>query len=222
MKLATCNIWDQPATRMHEDCLEIKRNLGRPVVVWQEVEQQREHRAIEDVFAHRYNHLFDTKALPLSVPEPWEVVETKVVMTHRGLAQTTPNRFILSAVIRNTHRPKLDPIVIMGTHFVSGAWWNPGQPHEAERVVFWNEHWQDMKFELQHWKSQDLTVLFAGDFNKKHVGKFHPKMRWLIDGGIDKIGVLEGSVKVSCLEVGRIKLNSDHDARWVDVRLSVK
>jgi hypothetical protein len=146
------------------------------------------------------------------------------VRTHKGRRNTTPARYFNWITVAFDDCPDIPAFVLMNTHFISGAWNDKDKSHKEWRKEMWLLHWEKMKDQVLEFYAQGLTVVFAGDFNRVTVEKFHPNQRWLVGkGSIDKIAVLEapGGVRVSELAGGRIgqSFHTDHTPRFVDLRL---
>lgn len=228
MIVITANIQNLPNLTDHqvrEDIATIKYSPepGRDprFVLWQEIEEARDHAAIEQVMGDkRFRHLFPHQHIPITVPKPWRPLERRAVQTHKGIRLITPHRMITSTVVRNPRRPRLDPIAFVNTHFISGVRDKQALLH-GTRKRLWAKHWRALQAEVQLYQARGLTVVLGGDMNHTHVPKLAPTMIWVAgQGRIDKLAVIPGSVHVDLEDTGRLKLNSDHDATWARLGLS--
>ena len=225
MRVVTFNVWDLPAPMFVRDARKVRRMFPNAVLLLQEVETGRkdtgELDTLRRVFPdHRVLH-GDTYT-PMLLPPHLRVLDLEQTVLHKGHAGSTPTRRVVEAVVEHRNRPHLDPFALLGTHFVSGSDWRDPTPdaEEAFRRELWHTGFPVFKSRVSHYADeQEMTVLWAGDVNARRMPRVHRRERRLIDAGIDKMGVVEGGVRVELRDVRRVPMRSDHDLRAAQVRL---
>jgi hypothetical protein len=229
VRIVTANIKnnpDMPDTAVRADMREVAPLGG--IVLFQEIGEPEDHLAIDAAFApRRWHHLHRDLAIPILIKRRhWKVLDVGFELMHHGKAGASPNRYIAWAVIRRrglrARLRGLKPIVVMNTHFVSGAWNAKDKRHKDWRKVVWNLHWSKMRDRVLEFCRQGYTVIFGGDFNRIEVQKFHASQQWLHSHGIDKIGYVEGIGGSTIEDLDshvRTDLYSDHHAHSVTVGL---
>lgn len=228
------------ANRKVEADVRTARAMGG-VIFFQEIGEQEDVEAIRSQLGPGYAVLhtrpacstpiaFNTKYWEIAPQEmlPEGIENQGIAEMHKGAAWASPTRRVVWVVLKRRNKTgrgrKLRLACFMNTHFVSGAWNRKPKRRKAWRKVQWEIHWAKMQALVCSFYNAGITVIFGGDFNRLAVKPFHPAQRWLVNGGIDKIGVLEapGGVRVDFVSSDRRDLNSDHDARSAQLRLRVK
>ncbi len=133
-----------------------------------------------------------------------------------------PARWLTWIDLRMVNRPLLPPLRFVNTHWTNGAWSNPGQPGEAIRDELWLRQYEQTAALIRQWWGAGHTVVLVGDLNNPGViAPPHASWRWAVgqDGGLDRIGFVQGSVLVDVVDTGWIDLHSDHHARWAALAL---
>lgn len=115
----------------------------------------------------------------------------------------------------------------MGTHWVSGAWTNPGQKGDADhwRLDTWKDDLNGTITEVERLTGHDRPVFFGGDLNtpKEHLPTLLPGQDTLHNtAGYDKlIHFPAGEYDVTFGPVDSIATPSDHDLIVVPVTLTL-
>lgn len=225
MRLVIANIKNNPdmADRLvRADVSEI-RKLNPHSVLWQEIGEREDHDAVESEMGRRYRHLHTELPIPISLRKsPLQVIEAGRKKLHDGKADASPARFVDWAIVEHRERPALDPFIIANLHLVSGAWNDKPKPHKEWRQERWLESWELLQGITLEWYNDGFTSIFGGDWNRVNIEKFHRKQRWLIAGGIDKVGCLESprsNVRIAVQDQDHIDLHSDHHAKVLDFTL---
>lgn len=223
--IATANIRNNPDMRrdfVRADVAKIRRVCG--VAMFQEIGEESDKRDVE----HSLGRAWELANRPLDIPiafkkRIWEVVEIGFQKMHGGKEKTSPSRFVTWVVLKRRSRRvrKARLICFMNTHFVSGAWNLKPKRNKAWRRRMWRVHWRKMRELVLDFYNRGITVVFAGDFNRRFVRKFHKAQVWISKRGIDKIGLLvaRGGTRVRVAGARRVRLHSDHDARVAHIFL---
>jgi hypothetical protein len=225
MRVVTANIRNNPdlaRTKVRGDASAVGRMGG--VALFQEIAEAEDHEDLTDGLGKPWTVIHRHVAVPVAYRRHrWEVAtklpngvkSTGAIRTHNGRRRASPPRYVTWVVLRRKDRPDHPPVAFVNTHFVSGAWNRKPKLHKSWRKEMWNQHWKKMQEILLRFYAAGITVVFAGDFNKVKVPRFHEGQRWFINGGIDKMGCLEApsGARIALREVDRKDLNSDHDAR---------
>lgn len=235
MRLVTANIRNNPdmARQLVREDARTVAGLGS-AVLFQEIGEREDHEDVAVGLGKGWDVYFTKLPIPIALrsrrfklvsqdemPDD-ELQASGYVRTHRGRRGASPSRYISWVVVTHPSRSDDLPIVIMNTHFVSGAWnWKP-KLWKRWRKRMWKKHWKKMQKLIQAFHDAGYTVIFGGDFNRTHVEKFHPKHVWLSNRGIDKIGAVPApsGAQVRLRLAKRVELNSDHDARVASFALS--
>ena len=225
VRLVTSNIKNLPdLSREHvRHDMALVRKLGG-VILWQEIAEA------DDVADLRatvpgYTHLHTDTECPISVwTKGWKVLDYGKVTLHPGKEHVSPHR-VATWVRLQRNGSTVPPFVVVNTHWVSGAYSNPGQEAEAWRLAMWAQAHAGMCTLVQGFLAKGITVLGGGDFNRTGAFPgFAPGHRWLINGGYDHLWACEakGGVQVEAAATGTLgtdKLFTDHAARWAHVHL---
>lgn len=240
MRVVTANIKKDLFRRKSRRAMKATSKLGG-AILWQEIKDPVDVANLHDILPPRYwLHFFENLEIPMSFKRKyWRPAVAAELppgtplsgfdLMHHGRALTSPNRYVAWVVMakknRSNRAKRAKIICFMNSHFVSGAWNKRLKLHKKWRKEAWNQHWGRMKELVLFFYHNGITVIFGGDFNRRDVEKFHERQRWLVQHGIDKIGVLvsrRGGTRVSAVESGHEKTASDHDAVWakLDMRLA--
>jgi hypothetical protein len=155
MRVGTHNVWRGKAAF---------KPIG-DVIGWQEMnspaDRDRLRRALPG-----YDHFVPKAAPARAVPISWrkdkfKIVKARAVLTHKGEAGVTPNRYVNWALLE--HRSEKQRFIVINTHFISGAW--SGHP---ERQGRWLKHADKLREVIgdQHGKHPELPIFVVGDFNR--------------------------------------------------------
>lgn len=219
MKIITANIGrtGMTAARVREDLRKIKRQRGAKFIGFQEIDeadQANEHQILNSVF--KRNPKVGMKHMdPIVGARGASVISRQIVKACDGIDGVTPTRWITAAVWQ--YRGKR--FVHVNTHFPAFAFNGKDESFQDEVMAAWQEQFRKLSEVVKHFNDQGYTVFWTGDVNRVDMPKVHPKERQLVTAGIDSISVIEGEYKVRVRNKGHLSLNSDHDARWVQVDL---
>ena len=149
----------------------------------------------------------------------WECLSTHRHFMHGPRPEVSPSRWVREATFRAVGAGRdVGEFIVMSTHMTAFAFSNhfpPGSENQRWCLEQWNLHYAKMQALVTARVDGGHTVIFGGDFNRGVMAKFRPDQRWLINGGIDKLAVIEapGSARVTLKSVERHNVHSDHDAR---------
>ncbi|WP_143218969.1 hypothetical protein [Actinokineospora bangkokensis] len=193
----------------------------RPLVGWQEISEgdSGEPALIEQHFGSAYRNTFlrhDTAfRVPISVPAPWVVVDTKPTFVHGGIAGVSPPRWITEVVVRHETIPGLQ-FAVINTHYIAGAYNGAQNPDLRDE---WNLHKQTHRDRVIAQHQQGRLVFWTADTNNPGYDKAtgQDAERKAFGSGIDRIDWLppgNGSVQVELLNTKSVAMDVDgHDAR---------
>ncbi len=219
MKVVTANIRNNPdmlRKKVKADAKTVSRLGG--VLLFQEIGEAEDHADVKAALGPGFGYVHDNVEIPIAYRKSsWVLLDSDCVLMHKGKRMTSPNRYVSWVLLERRSNKQL--VCIMNTHFVSGAWNGTPKLNKSWRRARWQEHWKKMSAIVGYFHSQGVTVIFGGDFNRLKVDRFHKSQRWVVNNGIDKIGILEGAVKVHIEHQSRHALNSDHDARVASLEL---
>jgi endonuclease/exonuclease/phosphatase family metal-dependent hydrolase len=142
--------------------------------------------------------------------EEWTASERKVIPTHDGLAEVSPDRGI-TRVVLGGHGLRG---ALLCTHYVSAAWNRKRVKEKAWRKTAWNAHHAILTAEVRELLERDDLnfVIVVGDFNRPATEYDIPGLHFAGDQrirrGIDHIWVSDG-LHVESVRKGR-KRASDH------------
>jgi hypothetical protein len=227
MHYVTANIRNLPnLTRAEEthDLLAVSKLGG--VIGWQEIAEPNDVADLTTSLpTSKWTHLHTDTECPISLlSDRWDVVQNGQAMLHSGKLHVSPNRH---ATWVELHRKgtSLPSVVVLNTHWVSGAFTHPNQEAEAWRVLAWQKAHAGMSELVRSFLSQGKTVIGGGDFNRSGSWDgFAPSHRWLVNGGYDHIFTCEalGGTRVQLDAAGVLGLSdlfTDHPARWAHLSL---
>jgi hypothetical protein len=134
---------------------------------WQEIHRARYRRAIRDL-GPVWDHVFGPGGLVVS----WRVarfehVADGAVLTHRGLAHISPDRYIMWVVLHQLETGFV--LVRLNTHAVSGGWTRPPRPARRWRRRRWREHMAKLHDLVERFNAFGVPVIVGGDINRSRV-----------------------------------------------------
>lgn len=155
LKVGTHNVWRGKATF---------KPIG-DVIGWQEMNTSADRSRLRKKLP-AYDHFFPKQGPARAVPISWrkdkfKLVKAAAVLTHKGEARVTPNRYVNWALLER--RANGQRFVMINTHFISGAW--SGHP---ERQGRWLKHAGKLRevVKNRHAKHPELPIFVVGDFNR--------------------------------------------------------
>lgn len=204
MRLISANIKSNPLMKQEHvvaDLLKVHAVAG--VVLWQELEPQRYKDALRSNFNRGWEHTHLETEIPISYQaDIWQVVPelSGKALMHPGRKLVTPERFVVWTGLRRKHS-RLDPIIVMNTHMISGAFSNHYPLTKNWRRKQWEAHFAHQQGLVKDLIMGGHTVLGGGDTNRgtPSMPKYAPSQVWLGEHGIDHLWCVEApnSVKVS-------------------------
>ena len=211
-----------------EDAIRDVRNgdATRPLVGWQEINEgdTGEPTMIERHFGSLYQNAFlrhDTAfRVPISVPQPWVVVNSQATHVHGGIAGVTPPRWITEVTVRHESHTALR-FTLVNTHYIANAY-NGGQNPDLRDE--WDLHKSVHKERVLAHHRQGRLVIWTADTNNPDYRKATgwDVERQVFTAGIDRINWMpgDGTVQLELLGTRSIDLRVDgHDARVAIFRI---
>lgn len=205
---------------VRENVARVRHGFPGAFIGWCEIDEADEadeHAILERQFGpDHYRNVAFRQAVPISVPNEWEVLEADVVKACDFIPHATPNRYIVSALCK--HPNLAQPVVFENGHY--------NLPRLGGREG--RERWQDCHANWTKrtllWHREGHTVITTRDTNRlRLMPKLHPTERQLLPNAIVRISVVEGSVAVRRVGLKVVNMTIDgHDAKGVDLVLSVK
>lgn len=228
MTLVTANIRnnpDMPRQWVREDTSAV-RALGG-VLLWQEIGEQDDRDDLATSLpGSAWEHVQLDTEVPMSFYRAnWQVRATGKQLLHVGRAGVSPSRFLTWAEVSRKDAPEVPPVVVINTHWVSGAFSHAGQDSEEWRRAMWEVSHTKLSQVVGEFLARGKTVVGGGDYNRTGVWPgFAANHQWLMHGVFDHLWVCEapGGARVMALNTGTLgtdKLHTDHPARWAHVRL---
>jgi hypothetical protein len=221
-----------------DDVLEDMRKVAKfgTVILWSEVSRIFEgrdrnpsdrylHALHKALPAQHWIHLFAGEhETPISIQRRRrKITKSGSVRLHDGKANASPARHDCWVHTEELERPEVE-LGIHDTHYVSAAFNDVDRPHKDWRRNVWPIGHRVHSDLVRAGYDAGRTQVGGGDFNRRlrDIPLFHPRMRWHSPtGGIMGIWTLEAPGGARVTEVGRdeLRLNSDHDALMVELRL---
>ena len=228
LPVVTANIGrDNPGAR--EAAIRDVRNaddLARPLVGWQEIREgdTGEPAMINQYFGDLYQNTFlwhDTAfRVPISIPKPWRVVDTKATFAHGGIEKVTPPRWVTEVVVRHESHPALE-FVLVNTHYIANAY-NGDQ--RADLRDEWHTTKDVHRDRVIHHHQQGRLVIWTADTNNpdyvRATGQDTEHRAFF--NGVDRVNWLpgNGSVRLELLNTKIVDMRVDgHDARVAIFRI---
>lgn len=219
LTVVTCNIGrGYQHGEARDNINRVRHGFFRPLVGWQEIDEadpDNEHNALDHIFGPElYRNVARNHAVPISVPEPWEVIDADVALASKWLAHASPNRYVVSA--RCVHPGLANPVVFMNGHYpLARLGGKEGRARWQDCHASWVKRVLD-------WRAADGdTIITTRDTNRlRRMPKLHPSERQMLPNAISRITVIPGSTGVKLLDRHNVNLTIDgHSARGVDLAL---
>lgn len=135
------------------------------VIGWQELDNAKAWQRLRTSLPN-YDHYFPASNAAKEDTISWRKdrfsrLHAGYVLTHKGEAGVTPNRYVTWVQLRDRADGKT--FLVLNTHFISGAW--SGHP---ERQARWNTHYGVLKSEITKLATAypSSPVFVVGDFNR--------------------------------------------------------
>ncbi|OEV05381.1 hypothetical protein AN216_03405 [Streptomyces oceani] len=184
------------------------------VIGWQEMNDPADRKRLKNKLP-RYNHFIPKKKPARAVPISWRqdkftFVRGHAVLTHKGEAKVTPNRYVTWALLE--HRKTDERLIVMNTHFISGAW-----SKHPDRQGRWLKHAKKLRTVIknQHGKHPKLPIFLVGDFNRHKALKLPANVEYIRVKGAKGVPIDQSYATdtVRTSKVKRLKrFGSDHHA----------
>lgn len=195
MRIANFNIRATPpmsSGAVRHD-LRLARDLNPDVVCWQELGRwTRYRRMLGQEFTTRngWLHFHARRRNLVSVnTDVLRVLRSRSVRLTRGNAVLPqPARFTNEVVVvpRLLDRHK---VAVLCSHFDNGAYngrWRPEWNRKLRRRR-WDKQFEVTREMVHRLHEEGITVLGAGDYNRRNLERFHPEQVWLSERGIMKM-----------------------------------
>lgn len=202
----------------------------RPVVGWQEIREGAgdtgEPAMISQYFGPLYRNAFlhDERSfrVPISVPQPWKVVNSKATFVHGGIANVTPPRWINEVAVEHSAHPKLK-FVLINSHYIFGAYNGPQKPDRRDE---WDLHKKTHRERVMAHHDKGHLVIWTADTNNPGYENAtgQDSERKAFHHGVDRVNWLpgDGSVKLDLVTTKVIPMSVDgHDARMAVFRIKL-
>lgn len=141
------------------------------VIGWQEVTDRGDRRKLVAQLGPGYRHYIPATHHAAAIPVSWrhrnfQYVTSRSVKTHEGRKHITPSRWI--NVVHLRHRRTGERVVVVNTHFISGAF-TPGHNAPMWRRHHWFVHRNALVANLAQIRKYHprAAVFVLGDFNHK-------------------------------------------------------
>lgn len=199
---------------------------ARPLVGWQEISEgdRGEPPMIEKHFGNAYRTAFlrhqRSFRVPISVPKPWRIVDSKPTRAHGGIEKVTPPRWINEVVVRHESHPNLQ-FALINTHYLFGAYNGATRPDLRDE---YDHHHDVHKRRVLHHHREGRLVIWTADTNNPRYAKATgwKAEKQVFPAGIDRINWMpgNGAVQLQLRRTASIDLRVDgHDARVAIFRI---
>jgi hypothetical protein len=200
----------------------------RPFVGWQEISEgdSGEPAMITRHFGSKYHNAFlrDPKSfrVPISVPAPWKIVNSKQTFVHGGIAHVTPPRYINEVVVEHTAHPGLR-FALINSHYIAGAYNGNQNPNLRDE---WQLHKKLHRERVMAHNNNGHLVIWTADTNNPGYDKAtgQDTEHKVFSQGIDRINWLpgDGTVRLDLVGTNVIPMSVDgHDARLAVFRIKL-
>lgn len=215
MRIATANLGRGVSTDVFRDNVrKMVNRLRGAIVCFQEIDEADlppERRILGLRMRRSWWFAGRRTAVMIAVPKTWVRLDEKVIQASKGVAGVTPDRKLVSTLIRSRVRKQLHPIAVLNIHFPyvrSGL--NASDHRRASDA--WESCFAALVAETSRRVDlQNTTTFICMDGNKIKMPKPHPDARLLLgEHGIDKIWVVERSVDVRLLATGMVDMTIDN------------
>jgi hypothetical protein len=199
---------------------------NRPFVGWQEISEgdTGEPAMIAQNFGDAYDNAFLNDAgsyrVPISVPTPWKVINSKPTFVHGVIPDVSPPRWINEVVVEHNAHPGLK-FVLINTHYLHGAY--NGQQSPALRDDY-DLHKKIHRERVMAHNDKGHLVIWTADTNNPGYDKAtgQDTERKVFADGIDRINWLpgDGTVQLDLVTTNVVPMNvDDHNARVAIFRI---
>ncbi|TWD84695.1 hypothetical protein FB561_5889 [Kribbella amoyensis] len=198
----------------------------RPVVGWQEIregdtgEPAMISRHFGDAYQNAFLHHDTSYRVPVSVPRPWQVVNSKATFVHGGIGGVTPPRWINEVVVEHRSHAGLK-FVLINTHYLAGAYNGEQNPNLRDE---WDLHKLTHRERVMAHHDRGHLVIWTADTNRAGYDKATGQAaeRKVFARGIDRINWLpgNGTVQLDLLGTRTTPMSVDsHEARAAIFRI---
>lgn len=198
----------------------------RPIVGWQEIREgdKGERPMISRHFGPAYQNAFlnhdRAYRVPISVPRPWQVVNSNATFVHGAIGGVTPPRWINEVVVEHQAHPGLR-FVLINSHYLAGAYNGAQNPNLRDE---WDLHKQTHRDRVMAHHERGHLVIWTADTNRAGYDRATGQQaeRKVFPNGIDRINWLpgDGTVRLDLVGTKVIPMSVDsHDARVAIFRI---
>ena len=199
---------------------------NRPIVGWQEIREgdEGEPAIISQYFGPMYQNAFlhhDTAyRVPISVPLPWNVINSRATVVHGGIEGVTPPRWINEVVVEHQAHPGLK-FALINSHYLANAYNGDQKPSLRDE---WDLHKKTHRERVMAHHEHGHLVIWTADTNNPDYDQAtgQPAERKVFAHGIDRVNWLpgDGTVELDLVTTRTIPMNVDgHDARAAIFRI---
>lgn len=207
-----------------DNIIRVRHGFGpAPLVGWQEIDeadQADEHAILGRIFGpNTYDNVAFRQAVPISVPQPWGVIHSKVTKACDFIPKATPTRYIVSAVCQHPDLPA--PIVFMNGHY------NLPRLGGKQGPKHWRDCQEAWETEALEWHREGLDVVTTRDSNRlRRMPKLHPLEKQLLPNAIVRISLIphpKSALKITAGHQQVVNLTIDrHEAKGVELTIKEK
>lgn len=204
---------------------------NRPFVGWQEIQEGKvdvgEPAMISQYFGGAYDNQFlhhdRSFRVPISVPQPWKVVNATPTFVHGLIPDVTPPRWINEVAVEHVSYPGLK-FVLINSHYLYGAYNGPQKPSLRDG---WELHKQRHRERVMAHHEHGHLVIWTADTNRADYGNATGQAaeRTAYAGGVDRINWLhgDGTVQLEWLNSKVVPMNVDgHNAGLAIFRIRLR
>ncbi len=199
---------------------------NRPFVGWQEIREgdDGEPAMISQYFGDAYQNpfLYDASSfrVPISVPQPWKVVNSNPTFVHGGIGGVTPPRWINEVAVEHQSHPGLK-FVLINSHYIAGAYNGDQNPNLRDE---WDLHKKTHRERVMAHHDRGHLVIWTADTNRPDYDRATGQAaeRKAFANGIDRINWLpgDGTVQLDLVTTKAVPMHVDgHDARVAIFRI---
>lgn len=221
MKLGTANIRNFPDMAKPKVRADAKK-MGQVCTIWggQEIEPGEDYSVVLDGLGNNWRGLFGDRTTPIFFrSDKWKPEDLHQIFLPRGnLPLTSKSASITSAYFKSVDRPDVG-IAVVNCHLITHG---PAQKDRRTRRELWGQEYRKFQAVVNYHLQKGRSVAFVGDFNSTIVAPPVRGARWVMNGGIDKIGFVNSPRGVILRPRGGGEihaLNSDHNGRTISLQV---
>jgi hypothetical protein len=238
MIISTANIQNFPdmtPKQVREDVTAVKK-INPDLSLWQEIGQDRDFDELIRVFGNGpfgFSNRYQGKIRRTGNVIGWRrsmfdslgPTEITKIGSGLGAGTNTGNQWLVKKSFKVAGLPQVDAYCL---HYIQGAYSKPGQVGDADgrRKAIWKSDYDNTRKAVLASVNAGHIAIVGGDWNRhcSDIPAMHSDMKWVIGGKrIDGIAVVcPKGWEFTAGKSADIKLNSDHNARYVKVDFKMK